>query len=338
MNKRRPPDATIRSIHPARDRKTGRDTQGCRVQPRRPLPSKSIACSAPIPQHPSLSKSFNLSDRRSRVNSGCGRKTPCRAPWQGASNADDRPRQDHPQPEPAARDVPRGTHRAPGRIDQARGLIQPITLKPLGGDRYMIVAGECRFRAHQLLGARLSRPNRRDRRPRNATAGDRREPAAAGHEPDRGGPRVSVVDSIRATRRRRSSTSSGSTRPPSWCSACRCCNLTPDIQRSSSCGQLAVTMAWGVAHSFRQRTQTQLVRATSRRQIAHGRASEARRIALRDAEQQIDAFADLPKASTGDLATISRLEAKIEPIARWFHLASRTANASRRSASRPIAC
>ena len=35
----------------------------------------------------------------------------------------------------------------------ARGLIQPITVRPLGGRpmRYMIVAGERRWRAHKLL-------------------------------------------------------------------------------------------------------------------------------------------------------------------------------------------
>jgi ParB family chromosome partitioning protein len=40
---------------------------------------------------------------------------------------------------------------------KARGLIQPIALRKLAPDRYMIVAGECRFRAHQLLGAETIR-------------------------------------------------------------------------------------------------------------------------------------------------------------------------------------
>jgi ParB family chromosome partitioning protein len=34
-----------------------------------------------------------------------------------------------------------------------RGLLQPITVRRLADDRFEIVAGECRWRAHQLLGA-----------------------------------------------------------------------------------------------------------------------------------------------------------------------------------------
>lgn len=34
---------------------------------------------------------------------------------------------------------------------EAKGLLQPILVKALEGERYMIVAGERRFRAHQLL-------------------------------------------------------------------------------------------------------------------------------------------------------------------------------------------
>ena len=34
---------------------------------------------------------------------------------------------------------------------EAKGLLQPILVKALDGERYMIVAGERRYRAHQLL-------------------------------------------------------------------------------------------------------------------------------------------------------------------------------------------
>lgn len=34
---------------------------------------------------------------------------------------------------------------------EAKGLLQPVLVKVLEGERYMIVAGERRFRAHQLL-------------------------------------------------------------------------------------------------------------------------------------------------------------------------------------------
>jgi len=34
------------------------------------------------------------------------------------------------------------------------GLVQPVTVRPMGDDKFQIVAGERRFRAHQLLGAK----------------------------------------------------------------------------------------------------------------------------------------------------------------------------------------
>jgi len=35
---------------------------------------------------------------------------------------------------------------------KAQGVIQPILVRPAGGDRYEIIAGERRFRAAQMAG------------------------------------------------------------------------------------------------------------------------------------------------------------------------------------------
>ena len=57
-----------------------------------------------------------------------------------------RPEPDQPRKEFCCR-----SHKGACASIAERGLIQPITLRP-NGSRYMIVAGECRFRAHQQLG------------------------------------------------------------------------------------------------------------------------------------------------------------------------------------------
>lgn len=184
---------------------------------------------------------------------------------------------------------------------------------------FVIVAGECRYRAHQLLGAETIRAEivemtdnemqlqaiienlqRQDMNPIE-------EARAYQSLTDRGYSPQKIVDEL------------GLNSTAIVVQRLTLLNLTPEVQRLVISGQLAVTMAWGVAQVSHER-QSQLVR-----DIASGRLRTAEQvkhaaIALREAEQQIDAFADLPKPSAGDLATISRLESKIEAIAEMVSL------------------
>jgi ParB family chromosome partitioning protein len=90
-------------------------------------------------------------------------------------------------------------------------------------------------------------------------------------------------------------------------------NLTPDIQKLVASGNLAVTMAWGIAQVSASR-QAQLVRDIASGKLRTAEQVKHAGIALREAEAQVDAFANAPKASPRDLAALSRLEAKIESI------------------------
>lgn len=201
---------------------------------------------------------------------------------------------------------------------KARGLIQPITLKPFG-DRYMIVAGECRFRAHQLLGCDAIEANvveiddnemqlqaiienlqRQDMNPIE-------EARAYQSLTDRGYSPQKIVDEL------------GLNSTAFVVQRLTLLNLTAEVQRLVISGQLAVTMAWGVAQVSHER-QHQLVRDIASGKLRTAEQVKHAAIALREAEQQIDAFADLPKPSAGDLAVISRLESKIEAIAEMVSL------------------
>lgn len=201
----------------------------------------------------------------------------------------------------------------------ARGLIQPITLRTIGGGRFQIVAGECRFRAHQLLGvdcikaevvdiddnemqlqAIIENLQRQDMNPIE-------EARAYQSLTDRGYSPQKIVDEL------------GLNSTAIVVQRLTLLNLTPEVQRLVISGQLAVTMAWGVAQVSHER-QHQLVRDIAIGKLRTAEQVKHAAIALREAEQQIDAFADLPKPSAGDLATISRLESKIEAIAEMVAL------------------
>lgn len=90
-------------------------------------------------------------------------------------------------------------------------------------------------------------------------------------------------------------------------------NLADDIQKLVASGNLAVTMAWGVAQVSKDR-QAQLVRDIASGKLRTAENVKHAGIALREAEMQMDAFADAPKASPKDLAALSRLESKINSI------------------------
>lgn len=201
---------------------------------------------------------------------------------------------------------------------KAHGLIQPITLRPFA-EGYMIVAGECRFRAHQLLGADsikaeivtiddeemqlqaiIENLQRQDMNPIE-------EAKAYQSLTDRGYSPQKIVDEL------------GLNSTAIVVQRLTLLNLTPEVQRLVITGQLAVTMAWGVAQVSPER-QHQIVRDIASGKLRTAEQVKHAAIALREAEQQIDAFADLPKPSAGDLATISRLESKIEAIAEMVAL------------------
>lgn len=194
-----------------------------------------------------------------------------------------------------------------------RGLIQPITVRPIKRDKYQIVAGECRFRAHQLLGAK-------DIRAEIVTVDDAEMQLRAIVENlqrqdmnpieeanafqtllDQGYSVPRIVEEL------------GLKSTAIVTQRLTLLSLTPEIQRLVASGNLAVTMAWGVAQVSPER-QAQIVRDIASGKLRTAEQVKHAGIALREAEQQLDAFATLPRASARDMAALSRLEAKIESI------------------------
>lgn len=197
---------------------------------------------------------------------------------------------------------------------KTRGLIQPITVRPIPGRvGYMIVAGECRFRAHQLLGVKTIKAivesmddqemqlraivenlQRKDMNPIE-------EAKAFQTLIDSGFSVQRVVDELGLK-----STAIVRQRLDLM-------DLSPEIQHLVSSGQLAVNMAWGVAQAP-QHHQARLIRDIASGKLRTSEQVKHAGIALRDAASQSDAFGDMPKASKEDVASVNRLESKIETI------------------------
>lgn len=196
---------------------------------------------------------------------------------------------------------------------EKRGLLQPITVRPLGDDRYEIVAGECRFRAHQRLQretvrcivktmdekerqllAIVENLQRLDMNPIEEARAFQvliESGMSAGHIVEELG-----LNSQAIVRQR-----------------LELLNLIPEAQQLVASGQLPITMGWGIAQA-EPHHQAKLLR-----QLAAGRlrtSDEVKHagIALRDAAAQMDAFGDLPRASEADLETLTKLERKIESL------------------------
>lgn len=196
---------------------------------------------------------------------------------------------------------------------KARGLIQAITIREVGHERYMIVAGECRYRAHQLLGAETIRAEvvaideremqfqaiieNLQRRNMNPIE----EAKAFQSLLDRGYTAEEIMQELGLK-----STALVSQRT-------QLLNLAPDIQKLVASGQLTSTMAWGVSLAS-PRGQSELLRAIRNGKLRTTEQVKAAGIALRDAEAQLDAFGDMPKATETEAAALTRLERKIEQI------------------------
>lgn len=195
---------------------------------------------------------------------------------------------------------------------KTRGLIQPITLRPMG-DRYMIVAGECRYRAHQLLGAKTIKAivetmdesemqlraivenlQRKDMNPIE-------EARAFKTLIDAGLDAQKIVEELGLR-----STSIVRQRLDLL-------DLAPELQSLVQSGNLSVAMAWGIAQAPAEH-QTRIARDITSGRLRTVEQVRHAGIAFRDAAAQQDAFGTAPRASKHDVAAATRLESKIEEI------------------------
>ncbi len=194
-----------------------------------------------------------------------------------------------------------------------RGLMQAIIVRKINPNRYMIVAGECRFRAHQLLGlevvkAEIAEIDAEEMQLQAIVENLQRQDMNPIEEAnafrtliDRGYDAQRIVDEL------------GLKSTALVTQRLALLNLSPEIQALVASGQLATIMAWGVAQ-LPSRLQIGMVKAISAGKFRTSEQVKAACFALRDADQQMDAFGELPRASASDIATVSRLENKIAAV------------------------
>ena len=89
--------------------------------------------------------------------------------------------------------------------------------------------------------------------------------------------------------------------------------LLPEFQPLVVSGNLSVTMAWAVS-LVPPRRQLDFVKRIASGQLRTAEQARHAALARRDADAQIDAFANEPKVSTKDVEAVSRLERKIDSI------------------------
>lgn len=202
---------------------------------------------------------------------------------------------------------------------QKRGLIQAIVVRPVGKARYMIVAGECRFRAHQMLGVETIRAEvveidegemqfraivenlkRHDMNPLEEARAFKTL-LDQGHSVERVMDELSLKSTAIITHR------------------LHLLDLIPEVQQLVASGQLNVTFAWAVS-LVAPHHQLQLLRDVSSGKLRTAEQARHAALALRDADAQVDAFAMLPKASAKEIETVTRLERKIDSIVAMVRL------------------
>jgi ParB family chromosome partitioning protein len=202
---------------------------------------------------------------------------------------------------------------------KTRGLIQPITVRPIGRRKtgYIIVAGECRYRAHVLLGVKtipaivvsmddqemqlraiVENLQRRDMNPMEEAKAFATLINCGMTKPDISKQLGVGVDRIQ--------------------NRLNLLDLLPQIQHLVATDNLSTSMASAIALAPSEQQQLRLVR-----EIDSGRLRTVDQIrhaaqALRDAALQTDAFGGAPKASRDDIASVNRLETKIETIAQMI--------------------
>ena len=193
-----------------------------------------------------------------------------------------------------------------------RGLIQPITLRQIAPQRYIIVAGECRFRAHQLLGME-------DVRAEIVDIDDREMQLRAIVE----NLQRADMNAMEEANAFAALIGCGLTKPEiarqlgvgvdRIQNRLNLLDLLPEIQQLVRNG-LATSMASAIALAPREH-QLRLVRDINRKVLTTVDQVRHAAQAVRDAADQIDAFGEVPKASERDLEIVSKLEQRIEAVA-----------------------
>lgn len=197
---------------------------------------------------------------------------------------------------------------------KARGLIQPISVRPKTGGRYEIVAGECRWRAHKLLGMKTIACNVETMTDlemqlraivenlMRAEMNPMEEARAFQSLIARGMTRADVMREL------------GVKSENKFESRLRLLDLEPQLQKLVECNQLPVAKAQAIA-LVPKRQQIAMLRDVSSGRLRTAEDVRHAAIAIRDATLQLDAFQrEAKRASARDVEKVKALEAKIGSI------------------------
>jgi ParB family chromosome partitioning protein len=200
--------------------------------------------------------------------------------------------------------------------------MQPITVRPVKKGRFEIVAGERRFRAHQLLaeqghlpdGTILAHVRTMDDQQRNIEAIIENlsraditpmEEARAfqlvldtGMDAAELAAKLGINQAWRITDR------------------VRLLNLSPENTTLFEGGNLSAEAVYEISRLDRHDDQAKIVRMIGRGQLTGYKAIRAAVAAILDGLSQTDIFADEPRATEGEVETVNAMEAKVETVAK----------------------
>lgn len=195
-----------------------------------------------------------------------------------------------------------------------RGQIQPITLRPQKGGRFMLVAGECRWRAHvhnkaKIIKAIVEKMDAGEANLRAIVENVQRRDMNPIEEAnayrtliDRGYSMEQIVEELSLK-----STSIVRQRMDLL-------DLTPDVQALVATGNLSVIMAWGIALAPARR-QGEIIQQINTGRLRTADQVKAIGMAMRDAEHQMFPTGMHAPPSRIDLRKVGRLETTIEYVA-----------------------
>lgn len=196
-----------------------------------------------------------------------------------------------------------------------RGLIQPISVRPIKPKgMFMIIAGECRWRAHCHLKRKAIKANvedidEREMQKRAIVENLQRRDMNPLEEANAFASLMEDNDlDVRGVARE---LSLGVDMIPNRLNLLR---LTPQIQRLVASGNLGAAVGSAISWAPTEH-QLRIVRDYSAGKIKTVEQVRHAAIALRDAAEQADAFGDMPRASKEDLASLTRLEERIDQCA-----------------------
>ena len=196
-----------------------------------------------------------------------------------------------------------------------KGLIQPILVRPIKNQRakYMIVAGERRFRAHKIAGLGTIRAI--------VKTMDEREMMVLAMMENMARADMSPVEEARGFQAMIDNGFTtgeivkqlGLKSPAIVNNRLQLLELQDDILKLVDTGQMPHAVGWGISQAPKP-LQASLLRDYNSGRLKTAEQVRHAGIAMREAASQVDAFASLPKATPKDVQAMKGLEASVDRI------------------------